>query len=65
MIIVYSAVWLGGPLAIDDESSEIRQFAAADIPWHELAFPSTKDALRDYFAARAGTVDLSPPATSV
>ena len=65
VIIVYSAVWLGGPLAIDDEISEIRQFAAADIPWHELAFPSTKDALRDYFAARAGTVDLSPPATSV
>jgi hypothetical protein len=25
---------------------------AADIPWDELAFRSTHDALRDYFAGR-------------
>jgi ADP-ribose pyrophosphatase YjhB (NUDIX family) len=52
VIIVYSAVWTGGELVIDDESSEIRAFDPADLPWDELAFPSTKDSLRDYLAAR-------------
>ena len=52
VIIVYSAVWTGGELVIDDESSEIRAFDPADLPWNELAFPSTKDSLRDYLAAR-------------
>ncbi len=51
VIIVYRATWTGGVLAIDDESSEIRSFAVSDIPWDELAFPSTKDSLRDYLSA--------------
>jgi len=54
VIIVYSAVWTGGELVIDDESSDIRAFELVDLPWDELAFPSTKDSLRDYLAARAG-----------
>jgi ADP-ribose pyrophosphatase YjhB (NUDIX family) len=53
VIIVYSAAWTGGDLVIDDESSEIRAFDPADLPWDELAFSSTKDSLRDYLAARA------------
>ncbi len=53
VIIVYRATWTGGALAIDDESSEIRTFTADALPWDELAFPSTKDSLRDYLAASA------------
>jgi ADP-ribose pyrophosphatase YjhB (NUDIX family) len=51
VIVVYRAHWTSGTLAIDDESSEIRLFEAEAIPWEELAFPSTRDSLRDYIAA--------------
>ena len=33
-----------------DETSEVRWFAPADIPWEELAFDSTTSALRDWTA---------------
>lgn len=62
VIIVYSAVWTGGTLAIDDESSEIRTFDLADLPWNEMAFPSTKDSLRDYVDGRGDSA--APPLTS-
>lgn len=52
VIIVYSAVWTAGTLAVDDESSEIRTFEPADLPWGEMAFPSTRDSLGDYLAGR-------------
>lgn len=52
VIIVYSAAWAGGVLTMDDESSEIRTFAPDALPWDEMAFPSTRDALRDYLAGR-------------
>jgi 8-oxo-dGTP diphosphatase len=48
VVIVYRATWTGGELAVDDENSEIRTFAAADLPWNEMAFRSTREALRDY-----------------
>ncbi len=47
VIVVYRASWLAGVLAIDDESSEIRTFHPRELPWDELAFPSTRDALHD------------------
>jgi len=52
VVIVYAATWLAGALTVDDENSEIRSFAAADLPWNELAFRSTREALRDYLAGR-------------
>jgi hypothetical protein len=33
-----------------DEALEARLFGALEIPWHELAFPSTREALEDYLA---------------
>jgi ADP-ribose pyrophosphatase YjhB (NUDIX family) len=48
VIIVYAATVIGGALAIDDESLEVREFSADDIPWDDLAFHSTLEALRDY-----------------
>jgi ADP-ribose pyrophosphatase YjhB (NUDIX family) len=52
IIVVYRATCVGGELCIDDESSEARLFSAGEIPWAELAFRSTADALRDYLGGR-------------
>jgi ADP-ribose pyrophosphatase YjhB (NUDIX family) len=52
IVIVYSATASDGAVRIDEESLEARWFAPADIPWAELAFPSTQDALRDYLEGR-------------
>ena len=48
IIIVYAATAIAGELAMDDEGLEIREFAVDAIPWDELAFRSTQEALRDY-----------------
>jgi len=48
VIIVYAATAIGGDLTVDEESLEARRFDAAALPWRELAFDSTRDALRDY-----------------
>jgi 8-oxo-dGTP diphosphatase len=48
VIIVYAASILGGELACDDEGLEARFFHAHEIPWEELAFTSTLEALREY-----------------
>jgi 8-oxo-dGTP diphosphatase len=52
IIIVYAATVIGGELCADDECLEARMFSRDAIPWSELAFQSTNDALRDYFAGR-------------
>jgi 8-oxo-dGTP diphosphatase len=49
IIVVYRASIVGGELAIDEESLEARLFARAEIPWTELAFRSTREALDDHF----------------
>lgn len=48
VIVVYTAEVIGGELCARDESVEAQTFAAGEIPWPELAFPSTRDALKDY-----------------
>ena len=48
VIVVYAATALGGVLCGDDECLEAAEFDADAIPWGELAFHSTRDALRDY-----------------
>jgi ADP-ribose pyrophosphatase YjhB (NUDIX family) len=52
VIIVYAATPLGGELCNDDECLEARVFSADDLPWSDLAFRSTTEALRDYLAQR-------------
>jgi ADP-ribose pyrophosphatase YjhB (NUDIX family) len=52
IIIVYSATRIGGELCTDEESLEARLFSPEEIPWTELAFRSTHDALHDYLAGR-------------
>jgi 8-oxo-dGTP diphosphatase len=48
IIIVYAADVIGGELKACDECLEVRAFAPDEIPWRDLAFSSTHDALRDY-----------------
>ncbi len=50
IIIVYATTAVGGALSIDEESSEAALFDASTVPWDSLAFPSTRDALRDYLS---------------
>ena len=46
VLIVYLARALGRPQTTP-EAIEVRSFAEAEIPWDELAFWSTRQALRD------------------
>ena len=48
IIVVYAATAVGGELRADDESLEAAWFGVDAIPWAELAFRSTREALRDY-----------------
>ena len=51
VIIVYAATALGGELCSDEECLEARVFSPREIPWKELAFRSTEEALRDHLNA--------------
>jgi ADP-ribose pyrophosphatase YjhB (NUDIX family) len=50
VIVVYAAQAVGGELAAGDESVEAKAFAPTEIPWDDLAFDSTKNALKDYIS---------------
>lgn len=50
VIVVYAATMIGGALACDDESLEAKFFEPEAIPWDELAFRSTGEALREFLA---------------
>ncbi|MGE0448493.1 MAG: NUDIX domain-containing protein [Vicinamibacterales bacterium] len=50
VIVVYAATAVGGSLAFDDECLECAEVPPEAIPWDELAFRSTREALRDYLA---------------
>jgi 8-oxo-dGTP diphosphatase len=60
VVIVYRATWLAGELAVDDENSEIRTFDSADLPWADMAFRSTREALRDYLSGREAALTGRP-----
>ena len=48
VIIVYAATAIGGELCGDEECLETRLFTPDELPWDELAFRSTREALHDY-----------------
>jgi 8-oxo-dGTP diphosphatase len=50
VIVVYAATALGGTLCVDDEGLETAEVEASAIPWDDLAFRSTREALRDYLS---------------
>lgn len=47
-IAVYAADAVGGSPEPRDETLAVRSFARDELPWCELAFPSTEHALKDY-----------------
>ncbi len=50
IVIVYAGEVTGGSLQADEENLDIRIFPPSEIPWDELAFPSSTQALRDFLA---------------
>jgi len=50
VIVVYRARVTGGTLTLCHENDRVQWVTPAEIPWDELAFPSTQAALRDFFA---------------
>ena len=48
VVVVYVAEVLSGSLMVGDETQAAKLFKTGEIPWEELAFESTQDALRDY-----------------
>lgn len=49
-VVVYLAKYVSGKAGTTPESLEVREFLPSEIPWHDLAFPSTRDALTDWAA---------------
>ena len=52
VMIVYVAEYASGDLIAGDESMEVKLLRPEEIPWDNLAFRSTRDALRDYYRRR-------------
>jgi ADP-ribose pyrophosphatase YjhB (NUDIX family) len=50
VIVAYAARVVGGELQAKDEAMAARVFHREGIPWGELAFRSTHDAIADYLA---------------
>ena len=48
IIVAFAATMVGGCLACDDESLEAQMFEPERIPWEELAFKSTRQALQEF-----------------
>lgn len=61
VVASYAATTISGTPTVGDESLEVRVFQPDQIPWDELAFPSTHIALREYLR----TMDAPTPARSV
>jgi len=49
VVVVYVAEYISGDLFADDETQEVKRCNPEEIPWQDLAFPSTADALKDYY----------------
>jgi len=47
-VVVYVAEYISGELAMSDENDEALLCLPEKIPWEDLAFQSTTDALKDY-----------------
>jgi ADP-ribose pyrophosphatase YjhB (NUDIX family) len=48
VVVVYAAEVVGGAMEARDECLEAKLFRPESIPWEDLAFDSTRAALRDY-----------------
>ncbi len=48
VVIAFETEYISGTLAPGDEESEVRSFAPHEIPWEEIAFSSSREALKEY-----------------
>ncbi len=53
VVVVYVTEYLSGDLTVGDEAQEVKLVQPEEIPWNELAFQSTADALKDYCNLRS------------
>lgn len=60
VVVVYTARALTTEFSPDDETLECAWLRAEEIPWEQLAFPSTTHAFRDYLFGDEERL-LSPP----
>jgi 8-oxo-dGTP diphosphatase len=54
IIAAYLTEYISGELTAGDETLEARVFKLTEIPWPQIAFSSTKEALREYMAQCRG-----------
>ena len=54
VIVAYLAEYLSGNLIAGDETEAVRLIRPREIPWDDLAFQSTIDALKDYCHLKNG-----------
>jgi 8-oxo-dGTP diphosphatase len=48
VVVVYAADVIGGEMIVGDEAEDVMNFPPEQVPWDDLAFKSTRAALRDY-----------------
>ncbi len=62
VVLSYITEYLSGELTAGDEELEAQVFTQEEIPWEDIAFSSTRDAMKEYvqLVGQLGTV--SPPA---
>ena len=60
VVVVYATTAVGGALQAGDECLEARTFSVDEIPWRELAFESTREALVDYLRRFCGVEPVLP-----
>lgn len=48
VVIVYVTEYISGDLIVGDETQDVKLCNPEEIPWDDLAFPSTVNALKDY-----------------
>jgi ADP-ribose pyrophosphatase YjhB (NUDIX family) len=48
ILIVYVGEVTGGTIQVDEEGLHARVFAPSEIPWDQLAFPSTSEVIQDF-----------------
>ncbi len=52
VVLSYITECVSGELTVGDEELEVRVFTPDEVPWEEIAFSSTRDALREYLNLR-------------
>jgi 8-oxo-dGTP diphosphatase len=62
ILIVYRAELVSGTPEPADETLEVRFFLPGELPWTDIAFPTTRAALHDFIATDENSTSNSPEA---